>query len=417
MNTNPDALQSDTGGPIERIAIVLSSDFLQPSHAAKLYAYETLVQKLLPGSTLVVLTEIHLFQKVENWLSGLSLSCSSTIAAVAPEGTLTNRRGAIWIQDRFLSAGQNENRKHLIPKTNAEGQHGQLLADYERIDTQDVQVHLDGGDCIVGEDFWLVGAKSVEKTALLMQRPNDLGIAQNKIADIDRRALHVVGYHPTDIEGSWQRLKWIFGEAHSLATMPIERNCQSQSDNPSTAYSTFLARFVSAAFSQSFALKSSSRKLYQPWHHIDLMVSATGTRRSGKPLLLVADPTMPPSPVLHESRSFAVRLDAVAKRLSDNGFAVERNPAPYYKNTNEPHSRPTPRGYNNVLVQNIPSNIVWVPQFGDIESELTDVDLANCDIWASLGFQVIPVHGWSATATNQGALRCAAKVLTRSPSS
>jgi hypothetical protein len=76
------------------------------------------------------------------------------------------------------------------------------------------------------------------------------------------------------------------------------------------------------------------------------------------------------------------------------------------------------RPYNNVILQNRPERIVWLPQFADDEwPELQQLDEENASIWRDrLGFTVRPVGGWGAVAALGGGLRCVAKVIERDAS-
>ncbi len=409
------SLQSDTGRTIDRLAMAMPTEYFHPEHRSKLKAYEMLSKSLLSNMTLIVLAERRLHQQAKEWLNNLNLSCSYEVAAVAENGSFTNTSGAAWMQDRFLCADRGQNRVHLIPSTNSDGEHGKLLAEFENIADEPIEVHLEGGDCLVGDEYWLVGANSVKFTAELQGQLSDLPTAREKIANIDRRTIHVVGYYPSDIENAWERATWFLSEARAAARATADPLDAPQRTGPPSTERRIPGQWFFAALKEYISPFGTTRKLYQPWHHIDLMVTVTGLTRSSRPLLLVADPLMPPCPLEEESRSFAVRLDAMVKRLVEAGFAVDRNPAPYLRNKNDPSASQRPRGYNNVLVQNEPDKIVWVPQFGDIEDELKEVDAANCKIWKDLGFTVVPVPGWSAMATNKGALRCVIKVLTRLP--
>ena len=413
-------LQADIGHSISRLAIAMATEYFRPEHKSKREAYEMLAKNLFPDMTLIVLAEKQLRPQIEDWLKSIDISCKPVVAALAENGSFTNETGTAWIQDRFLCASRDQSRIHLIPSTNNDAEHGRLLAEFENIEFENIEdnsasVHLEGGDCLVGEEFWLVGAKSVELTAALPGQLSALDKAEEKIAKVDGRPLHIVGYYPSDIEDAWERATWFLSEARAAARAEADQLDGLQQAESSPAKRPIPGHQLFRALKQGFSHFSAPRKLYQPWHHIDLMVSVTGETRFGKPLLLVADPMMPPCPLEEESRSFSVRLGATVKRLLEAGFAVERNPAPYIRNKNDPSSSQRPRGYNNVLVQNKPNKIVWLPHFGDKEDELKDVDAANRKIWEDLGFEVVPVPGWSALARNKGALRCAVKVLSRTP--
>jgi hypothetical protein len=108
-------------------------------------------------------------------------------------------------------------------------------------------------------------------------------------------------------------------------------------------------------------------------------------------------------------------LDASLFFLEEQGFAVNRNPVPLAVVSDT--GKRLPRLYNNVLLENAlrPGRSrpqVWVPQFGDREA-LEEFDSRNLAIWQRLGFDPVPVPGWSCLASRNGAIRCVTKALRR----
>ena len=134
-------------------------------------------------------------------------------------------------------------------------------------------------------------------------------------------------------------------------------------------------------------------------------------------MLLLADPRSTLDPDGARVPGWAEQLDATAERLEDDGFAVLRNKVPYLAH---PAYAPNPslRAYNNVMLENAIRTgrsrpLVWLPHFGDLEPDLEAYDSANRAVWETLGFEVVPVPGWSALVRAGGALRCASKILRR----
>jgi hypothetical protein len=69
---------------------------------------------------------------------------------------------------------------------------------------------------------------------------------------------------------------------------------------------------------------------------------------------------------------------------------------------------------NNALVQNAPTNDVWLPTYGYGNwKELTKTDAANKKVWEDLGFTVHQLSDFHPFAENLGAVHCIKKYLGR----
>ena len=219
-------------------------------------------------------------------------------------------------------------------------------------------VFLDGGDCLVGPDFWLVGKNAVKRTTAIAGHLCDEATAVARIAALDRRPLSVVGY----------------------------RSVETRMVSPPALH-----------------------ELVQGWAHIDLVVSLTGRKPRGtKGSLVVAETQLSPKPDRYEIAE-RDRLNALAEHLRECGFHVIRNPSPYDKSLFQT------LWYNNTIVQTDPDS-VWLPQFAG-NGRFADTDEANRKIWRDLGFDVVPVAGWLAFERSEGSIRCATSVIARQPGS
>jgi hypothetical protein len=354
-------LVPDCGGLIAEVAMTLPPFLLAPQQAAKRRALGNLAEALPAGIALILLAEEPTAVTVEDWAAGLRLRCALHIHAKAPAGTM--RDADLWTQDTFLAAEHDGANVLLpLPHTDHPGQHAQWLTGATRRITAAPPIHLAGGNILTGADFRLVGAASVEHTARVGDRPmtSDEALARHRA--LDERPLHLFGF-------------------------PLPTR-----DMP--------------------------QPLAQQPHHLDLVLSLTGKiTAAGKHLLLLADPRGTLDPDGPRVPGWAEQLDATAERLEADGFAVLRNKVPYLSH---PAYAPNPslRAYNNVMLENAIRTaksrpLVWLPHFGDLEPDLGVYDDANRAVWESLGFEVVPVPGWSPLVRAGGALRCASKVLRR----
>ena len=360
-------LLPDCGGAIERIAIALPPPVLNPENPL-CEPLRGLVRSLSPDCTLVVLTEQGDEPRAQEWLERFAYACRAVIVATVPRGGFARAPAAEWIQDRFL-CGFDRGVPHYLTPEDEVPSHAAWLGGAEGTPTSSIPVRLEGGNCLVGEDFWLVGCDSVRMTADLARTPHDLDAAAVRIAGLHDVPLHIAGYGPLDVSG------------------------------------LSLPRLSSGPGGAAIGL------LRQPWFHLDLMISVTGMHMNGRRHLLVADPSALATSNSTEARAQGARLDAMAERLKVAGFSVGRNPVAFAPSSITASARP--RGYNNVLVENRPKPRVWLPQFADVERMMTEFDDANRTLWVALGFEVIPLYGWSHAAGFGGAVRCISKVLAR----
>ena len=400
------ALIPDCGGSISRIAMALPRSCFTPECHQQLKCLSHFPKSLSSSATLVILTEQGSALEVSSWIKSLNLICKHEILPLIPDGAST--RETIWIQDKLLCGDVHGEPTHILPTILDGGSHGQWLDQHGVIATTSATIHLEGGNCLVGPDYWIVGANSVWHTAKLFTRSNEAA-ARAAIQSLDRRPLYIAGYHAFDIAdiSFWSREDAVgYTQQKSLDS---EGNAN---DGRLYSIGSAPARETISTPKNRVPDSISRGRLYQPWFHIDMMISVTGKSIESKPILVVADPLN--SPIIRglRDRVHAPRLDAMAFGLEADGFHVIRNPVPVLPLPGSSGSMP--RAYNNVIVQNYPP-IVWLPQFADLEPELNDIEAANRQIWTDLGFDVMGLPGWSVFAHTRGAIRCCTKILGRHP--
>ena len=311
--------------------------------------------------TVVVLTESGFARRLRFRLEQMKLNCRLEVADNVPSHGLDGRN-SLWIRDSFLAAKDLTGPVCVRAWTNGGLKHGEWIAAWKCIRTIEPQITIEGGNCLVGPDFWLVGACSVRMTAEHFRLPN-IAAGRTALSSLDHRQMYVAGYSSSDAEGGG------IGNGDAIY----------QAD---------------------------------PVGHIDLVLSITGIKRNGRPVLLLADPIGS-----GESSRLATlrrRLAIVAERLEEHGFQVIRNPVPFLPLPGSA-GRLALRPYNNVLLENTPKPTVWLPTFSDQEKHLAAIDDSNAQIWARLGFEVIPLPGWTAFADKDGGPRCMANVIERGP--
>ena len=354
-------LVPDCGGLIEQLAVAMPAFLFTPKSEMKRRAFVALAEAMPAGSELLLMIEETAVGLAEPWAADLKLSCDFQIVLVQD----TMRDVDLWIQDPFLVAEHDGVPLLLpLPDTDHAGQHAQWLTQTGCRLGPAPPLHLAGGNMLTGDRFRLVGATSIENTLRIGDRPLTTEAAMARHAALDARPIHIFGF--------------------------------------------------------TLSCRGGTPSLAQQPHHLDLVVSLTGVETAdGRPILLVADPRKTCDPDGPRMEGWAEQLDASVERLTEDGFAVHRNKVPYLAH---PTYAPNPmlRTYNNVIVENTVRTgqgktrpLVWLPQFGDLEPELAPYDNANRLAWEALGFEIVPVLGWSALVRAGGAIRCASKILTR----
>jgi hypothetical protein len=389
--TSTDRLLGDTQGRIAGIAMQVDAKLFEPQFEGRRSAYKAMFRSLTSETTLTVVADQSVVPAVQQWLDGAGLACRHQVVPVAGEQVTAS---SAWMRDALLVADRAGTRCYLKPKiVKQNGHQADWLAASDSTEVVDLQhlVSLEGGDCLVGPDFWLVGANAVQHTAELDGNGNDEATALARLKSLDPRPLLPVGYRLGDIPTRFLRLMHQF-----------RRSLAPQSGTVQPPQRQMSRRRGRAASATAKAMRLNPDKLYQDWVHIDLVVSVTGRKNAGKNVLLVAE-LVPSERPGGAERALGAGLNALAKYLASCGFEVRRNPTRYISGEL--------LGYNNVILQTSPDR-VRMPSFA-IDDGSRELDIRNKEIWQSLGFEVLLIDGWFAYTGTGGSLRCATNVIAR----
>jgi hypothetical protein len=359
----PSRLVADCGGCIDAMAMTIPLRLLETA-PMKGAALGKLVEALPSQLTLFLMTDDPSAATFADWYHGLDRACDITLISVGADAPVLESE--IWSQDPWMAAEQGgQLRLHYLRHTDRPGRQAFWLSAHGQLTLDEPLLQMAGGNILTGPDFRILGTQSIELTRLIGQGPVSFDAALASHRALDPRPLHVFGF-----------------------PLPSRSGAQVE--------------------------------LRQQPHHLDLVLSVTGRKTpDGRPLLLLADPRAGPRLDGPRLAGWAEQLDASARRLEADGFAIIRNKVPY---TAHPQWAPNPalRAYNNVFLENDIRHaqgrsrpLVWLPHFSDLEPDLEPFDRENRRVWEDLGFEPVPVYGWSALVRSGGAIRCASKVLRR----
>ena len=306
---------------------------------------------------------------------------------------------SVWAEDPYVSVLDEEapDRVFLVEPP-AFGRYADgLLADYvfeagHEVRTYQVPLYLQGGNVLVGDDFFLIGLDYPLRTLEAMFQPSGSDPV-GQVGDEYRRHLDV-GRRPLMV-GTGD---------------PVRRR------NP--------APFVAPDGRPGIEIVGGSPGRFQPIFHIDMFVSLVGPDPEGRFQVMVGDPRRA-AELLGEAlppHANAEAFDEIADRLVALGLRVLRNPLPYtyFDEWRQDEERWIRTWYfatsNNALVEVAgEARQVWLPTYGyGAWEQMRTTDAENRQAWTNLGFTVHELPDFHPLAQSAGAVHCLKKYLRRS---
>ncbi|MDH4438969.1 MAG: hypothetical protein QE284_01110 [Rhizobium sp.] len=387
------ALVADCGGLIRDLGVALPTAFLAEEtngvigEGSRLLGPISNLLTSLPAELCVhIFVDRAAIESAKLWLDRLTANCQVSLVPVGSDA------GAIrspWIQDQI----------HVRMRRMPAREWSEIIARPNDVLASAIASHLatecvsddhvvPGGNQLVGQGFRLVGYSQTGRHGFGQDSLLDAGGLWRAISEMDERGTRLFGYRVVDL-----------GRRRSLGASGSHGACGESDWQPD-----FSGRH-----------NRHPDRIHQCGFHVDQFVSITGLFIDQRPLLLVADPISLDPGGDRAAQMLKRQLDASVLLLEEQGFAVQRNPVPLAVVADT--GKRLPRLYNNVLLENAlrPGRTrpqVWVPQFGDREA-LEEFDSHNLAVWRLLGFDPVPVPGWSCLASRNGAIRCVTKVLRR----
>ena len=350
-------------------------------------AYRGILGSLPSSCRILLFTHLNAVQAARSWLTELNLTTRTEIVT-APN----NMRFTVWAEDAYCICRDSDNETFFVEPasfTRAEDAYiADRIAPRTDLESTQVQLYFQGGNVLIGDDFWFIGADYPTNSlnlGFIVPQPGETTAqavtrAYGSLMDRQRRLI-VVG-----------------------SRVPV----------PSTVRRRFT---LNGEVWQEVLYFGNARGTVQPLFHIDMFISLAGRDAGGNYTILVGSPEAAADLLGEPLAEGAMQdvFDDIANGLQALGFNVLRNPLPIAYDDDD--AQRVRYWYfatgNNVLVQDNPKR-VWIPTYGHGPwAKLAATDAENKRIWESLGYTVQMLPDFHPFAANLGAAHCIKKYLAR----
>lgn len=350
--------------------------------------FRSILSTMPDDSTRTVFTHAVSEEKLNQWLVEYDIINKTEVITVPASVRFT-----VWAEDAYCICDDlDDNEKYFVEPASFNRADDAYIADNAANSTDlkstQVQLYFQGGNLLIGDDFWMIGADYPANSL-------ELGLVKPEAGESDRDAVKRVYGKCLDKN----RKLIMLG-----ARVPV----------PAQQIRQFS---VNGEMWNEVLYFGNREGTVQPLFHIDMFISLAGRDENGIYQILLADPGMAYE-LLNEGLPEGVMqpvFDDIEKQLNQLGFKVIRNPMPMAYDDDVTNK--TRFWYfatsNNVILQDSPKT-VWMPSYGHGHwSRLSVTDDMNRDIWQSLGYEVKLLPDFHPFAANLGAAHCISKYLNR----
>lgn len=392
------SLVSSLHGGIEKILFTIPGWVFFPEEARdeneaeliRKYAavFRALLATVPEEAGVVVLLNDVARERLEQWIVEFGLGGRCEVVS-APDGM----RYTVWAEDAYSICDDlaDDETYFVEPASFNRGDDAYIadrIARETPFESTQVQLYFQGGNILIGDDFWFIGA---------------------------------------DYPANSLRLGFITVEAGETTEQAVKRGYGSLMDGGRTLIPIGSRVPVRSQVERPIMLNGerwtevlyfgNHRGTVQPLFHIDMFITLAGRDGEGKYRVLVGSPAVAAELLNEPLPEGAMQpvFDDIARGLEELGFRVIRNPLPTaYDDDDEEKKR---YWYfatgNNVILQDDPKT-VWLPTYGhDAWGKLSVTDDANAELWAGLGYEVRRLPNFHPFAANLGAAHCIKKYLGR----
>ena len=420
-------LVSSYDGAIDQI--LLSIPLWAVEERAMADGYRSVIAALRPGTRFVVVHSEGTAEAVLRWFTDVGHSADRVELVSLPSYVSFT----VWAEDGYVAlVDQADDSTYLMEPWEFPRAGDALIADAVSdslpLRTQQAPLIFQGGNCLVGDTFWLLGRDYFADTLTMLtgqrppvNQPDSMSLpdfATQLYSDYVDRARRLI------LVGTTREIP--LRGLHGLK----------QGDQ----------YFLDIA--------TDGAGTYQPIFHIDMFITLLGTDADGTFEVMVGDPSLADD-ILGTQSPWALTevYDAIAHDLADEGFTVHRNPLVHWPTLTQtlslaeltriaglPNNQElvlavrelrlagaaddtlvTVRTWhhitwNNCLVENGPATgrQVYMPTFGYADKlSLAAIDDRMEEIWGERGFEVNRLADFNAFAERQGVVHCIKKYLKR----
>jgi hypothetical protein len=386
------SLVATAAGAIDRLLLTIPSYAVSGGQANPYGAvYRDLLTKLPASAELLILTHQAVAEEVRGWVAAAQRG--ARVDVVVTDDFLGF---SVWAEDAYVTIADGA--RHAFVEPAAFPRYGDaLIADEVSragdLDLYQAPLHLQGGNVLIGDDFFFVG---IDYPLLTFAD----GILEAPTRAAQDGLLREVYRTYLDAQRTFVPVG---------TTLPV----------PAAERREF--QLQGATWSEEI-YAGNAPGTRQPIFHIDMFVSLAGRGADGRYRVLVGDPReagrLTGEPL--QPHAMAAVFDDIARDLDRRGYAVGRAPLPLvYADDVDARLRSWYFATScNVLVH-APAGerpVVFIPTYahGPFAGVLDATDARNAEIWKDLGYDVVPLGDFHPFASNLGAAHCIKKYLARS---
>lgn len=419
-------LVSTYAGVFERILLTLPSYAVNDTELAS--AYQSLIAALRPGTHFIVLHHAADKMTVEAWFSAANhLPANVTFAALPDYVEFTD-----WAEDAYVALTDAADSSTYLMEPweffrGADALIAESVQNHSDVIASQAPLIFQGGNCLIGNDFWLLGKDYFIDSVNLTQGGSP------------------VFPHPDVTPEAFVR---------QLFSDYVER--ERRLISLGTHRRIPLANFYGTAANGIYLLDMPMGGVgtFQPIFHIDMFITLIGENVDGVMEVMVGSPAMADT-LLGTRSPYSLNevYDELAQQLIAEGCIVHRNPLVHRPTIGESWTLQELRDYgtqvgdeellavvkqfrlagandttpvtartwhhvtwNNCLVENsqVVGKHVYLPTFGHgMNADLQPLDAHMQAMWENLGFTVHLLGDFNAFASRQGVVHCIKKYLNR----
>ena len=386
------SLVATAAGSMAKVLLTIPTYAVRGSENPYAAVYRDLFAKLPQSAELVILTHQGVAGEVRRWLGAAGRGAGTEV--VETDDFLGF---SVWAEDAYVVVVETGTGGAAFVEPAAFPRYGDaLVADQVAaaagLGLYQAPLHLQGGNVLVGDDFFFVG---IDYPLLTFEE----GILEAPTQAARDAVLRDVYRRYLDAGRTFVPVG---------TTLPV----------PAATQREF--RLAGATWVEEI-YAGNEPGTRQPIFHIDMFVALAGRGSDGRYRVVVGDPREAAS-LTGEAlapHAMAPVFDDIARGLAGRGYAVTRAPLPLvYSDDVDARLRSWYFATScNVLIDAPEGSrpTVFIPTYahGPFEDVLAATDRRNAEIWESLGYDVVALADFHAFASNLGAAHCIKKYLAR----